>query len=407
MMLRTAMQSIHRAPVRAGLTALGVVIGVAAIITTISIGEGARVRLEESLSRPESRVVYLAAVVPRAQWSNANEKLPQTDQLRVEDYYALRQDLSGISALSPAIYVGSIRIHAEGHSVDSVLEGVDVQGFAMGSYGIPVRDLKDGALFSATDVTRAANVCVITVSLAERLFEDERPIGRSLLIRETPFTVVGVVADEMSSSALMPNARDLHVFIPFTSLLRRIDKHAEIGIRAQAANVTHVASVKAALSDVMERRRAGRHAEFRVIDVAASIQAFAEGTRTVSRLLALVGAVSLLVGGVGIMNIMLVSVRERRREIGVRMAVGTRTSDVLRQFLTESIALSALGGAAGIIVGVSIASLVTLLNEWPTKVTLPAVFLAFGCSVMAGICFGYHPARRATRLSPVEALRTD
>ncbi|MEJ0038615.1 MAG: ABC transporter permease [Gammaproteobacteria bacterium] len=402
-----ALGSMRKTPARTVLTALGIVIGVAAVIATISIGEGAQVRVQESLSRPESRVVYLAAVVPRNRWRTGAEKLKQNDRLSVKDYFALKASLGHTSAVSPSIYVPVAHVEALGRATDAILEGLDVGGFKLGGYGTRPRTVVVGSVFSDSDVRKRATVCVITLSLANELYPFVTALNRVITVQGVPFAIVGILDDEDFGNPLIPNARDFHIFVPYTSLAARLDRLADMTIRAQAEDVEHVDFLKNSMSDLIERRRAGREAEFRIISAADSIQAYSEGSRAIARLLAAVAAVSLIVGGVGIMNIMLVSVVERTREIGVRMAIGTRCKDVLRQFLLEATVLGFLGSSVGLAVGVAATAFVAWLNDWPVRVTLPSMATALFCGVVVSICFGYRPAYRAASLLPIQALRAE
>jgi putative ABC transport system permease protein len=398
--LYAAILSLQRASIRSALTALGVIVGVAAVVTTTSIGNGARSEIQETLSKPESRTISLGAIIP-PHLRRAGAKLALADSLKRGDYDAIRHEIDNVSAVSPRIYVSAARAQANGRATDITLEGVDVEGFAT----VP-RQLLDGAFFNDFDVRQAANVCVISESLARMLYPAEQQTNRAIRINDARFTVIGVV-DDVPNLYPMFRAADLHVYVPFTSLLRRLDSTAQMSISVQASDIEYVGVVQQRIGDVMEQRRSGRKALFLTNNAFDSIKTYADGSRTVSRLLAAVGIIALIVGGIGIMNIMLASVRERTREIGIRMAIGTRSRDIRAQFLTEAIVLSLLGGGLGIAIGWAASWFVTRLNDWPTDVTTSSIVVALLCSAGIGVFFGYHPARRAALLHPVEALRTE
>jgi len=397
-----ALRSLQRAPLRSALTAIGIIAGVAAIITTASIGAGASVKIQEALEKPETRTVRLTAFIPPSAGRPANANLSPSERLRSDDYDALRKNVVGASAITPQIYIPTARVQADGDTANAVLEALDVGGFV-----ITPRLLLEGAIFSDSDVRNAANVCLLSDSLAQRLFGKKARIGRSISIQGTSFIVIGVVDDIANDGATLFSMQDLHVYAPYTSVLRRLGSTAPLMILMQAVDVESVRAMQANISDVMEQRRRGRKAVFLTINAVDSINAYAAGSLTVARLLAAVGAIALLVGGVGIMNIMLVSVTERMREVGIRSAIGTRSRDIRRQFLFEATVLSSIGGVTGVAVGWAASAIITRLNDWPTNVTSTSVLSALLCSIAVGLFFGFHPAQRAASLEPVQALRIE
>jgi putative ABC transport system permease protein len=399
--LTVALRSIQRAPIRSSLTVLGVVIGVAAVVCTVDVGLAAKARIEERLATPEARTVSLRARAPRNVLRRTRSTLAAADRLQPADYYAVIDELQGLSAASLQIQLPAAQLQANGLSMEAALEGIDAEGIA-----ISARRLVKGASLTAADVHRAETVVLLTESLARELFFSESPLDRIVRVNEIPFTIKGVVTDRTIDDPFQRNANELRAFIPFTSLLQRIDRGAEISIIVQVQDVEHVLVVQRATSDLIEQRRNGRKSEFLVTNGADAIRAYAEGSHAVARLLASVGTISLLVGGIGIMNIMLVTVTERTREIGIRMAIGTRARDILNQFLIEAITLSLAGGLVGIVIGIGAAQLVAYWNDWPAKLSLSSLLVAFACSTAVGVFFGYHPARRAAQLNPVAALRS-
>jgi len=225
-----------------------------------------------------------------------------------------------------------------------------------------------------------------------------------MLIGDAPFLIVGLVEDVTYGQVLV---QDTSVFVPYTCVLRRLSPQAAISLMVKAHEPSLLPEVQQQIGDLLERRRGVRAAEFTTSNVGAAVAAYRQGSQTMTVLLAAIAGVSLVVGGIGIMNIMLVSVAERTPEIGVRLAIGTRSRDVQRQFLVEAVILSLSGGALGVLLGCGAAFLVTYLNQWATDITLGAVLGALACSATIGIVFGYYPARRAAVLEPIRALRRD
>lgn len=403
---RAAVTSLKRAPLRSALTALGIIIGVAAVIAVISIGSGAKLRMQAALARPDSKLVTLTAAARRAPGVIAEHRLLHGDGLTLDDYYAIRQSLRGISGATVAASVVQATVQSPRHSRKALVAGMDVEGFAMRG-----RHVLDGTIFGSIDVQRAASVCVLTKFTAEELFPDDTSrIGKIVRVNDIPFVVVGVVDDldpELLGISASGEPRDLEVLVPYSSLLARLDRDAPLNIQVSAESPEALGVVERDIHDAIESRRANRRAEFRTFNSAEAQQVYMEGSQTMAKLLSAVAGVSLLVGGIGIMNTMLVSVTERTREIGIRIAIGTRRRDVLRQFLVESALLSVLGGCIGIAVGIGAAWEITHLNGWPTRITHEAVLVAFFCSAAVGIVFGYHPARLAATLDPVESLRSE
>jgi len=397
-----ALRSLRRAPLRSALTALGMIIGVAAVIATSSIGDGAQARLEEVMLLPESRTVHLSAAPRIVAGELVAGELRPNDRLNLEDYYAIRESVPYVSSVSPRVFVVNATVRADGRQRRVLAEGLDAEGFTATQ-----RRILRGHTFGSRDVRQVGNVCVLSKSLAQTLFPDGKDLGRIVQLAYQPFTVLGVVDDSTSYSTAALSSTDFRVYIPYTSLLRRIDRGAQITISVQATDVELVEHVRDRIRDIMEQRRFGRTSDFRTSTAFESIRMHAEGSSTMANLLAAIGAVSLLVGGVGIMNIMLASVAERTREIGIRMAAGSRNGNLLAQFLMESSVLSTLGGIVGIGAGCAAAWILTRMNGWPTSITARSIMVSFVVSTAIGIIFGLHPARRAVEMHPVDALRSE
>jgi putative ABC transport system permease protein len=401
--LKVALRSLRRTLLRSALTALGVIIGVAAVIAMVSLGNGARAQIERQFAMLDANMLTFYAAPPADEWrpgQRVRTSMGPNEGLTVADYDAIRGEVRGISAASVMLTSGG-DVKANGRGAQAIVMGSDAGGFEV----FP-RKVLAGTIFGAMDVKSAASICVITEALARELFAGKQALGHVLRIRDVPFVVIGIVADR-DTRANPAADRSGEVLLPYTSLIRRLERNASPSIVLKAGNPMELERIERDVRDLLERRRGKRTAQFMAGNVAAQLKSFQEGSRTMTLLLGSIGGISLLVGGIGIMNIMLVSVTERTREIGIRLAIGTRGRDVLRQFLIEAVILSLLGGTIGIVLGTAVAQLMTHLNHWPTEITLGSVLAAFACSAGIGIFFGYYPARQAAQLDPIEALRAE
>ncbi len=407
LVLHTALRSLRRTPLRSGLTALGIIIGVAAVVAMVSIGNGAKARMETMIAGKDATLIDVSAQMPRSEWRPGQSlEIPPGDGLNIGDYRAIRAEAESVEAASPVVRASSGRAAANGRSNGTVVIGLDEDGFALLS-----RELASGVMFGKADVAQAASVCLISGYLAELLFATREVVGKTVRINDVPFLIIGVIADRRSTTTdpTQANAQrgEAVLITPYTSLLRRLDRNANMSIFLKVQRPEQVERAKEEVLNILESRRGPRKVEFEVGTSVERLEAYAEGSRTMALLLAAIAGISLLVGGIGIMNIMMVSVTERTREIGIRVAIGARARDVLRQFLVEAVLLSLAGGAIGILLGVGAAELITRMNGWPTLVTTGTVLLAFLCSTGTGMFFGYYPARRAAQLDPIVALRAE
>jgi putative ABC transport system permease protein len=406
--LKVALRSLRRTMLRSGLTALGIIVGVAAVIAMVSIGNGASAKVKSALASVDTNLIRMQANIPRhmfnAQNGPANRQLMAREQLTLADYAAVRTEVPGVGLSSVLLNSSVNGVKANGRRATGMVTGMDVDGIAINR-----RQVLRGVAFGQSDVGQAASVCLISENLAGKLFAFADPVGARIQLGTTPFTVIGVLKDDTSLgfAGLGDMTGDSSIILPYTSLLRRLNPRAHVSILVKAEDPAQVGVVQQRINDLMEMRRGTRKAEFIAGNAADTVKAFMEGTKAMTLLLGAIGGISLLVGGIGIMNIMLVSVTERTREIGIRLAIGTRGRDVLRQFLIESTILSVLGGAIGILLGVGIAIVITTMNDWPTVITFSSVAGAFLCSAAVGVFFGYYPARQAARLDPIQALRSE
>jgi len=403
--VRVALRSLRRTMLRSGLTALGIIVGVAAVIAMVSIGNGARAQVESVFAGLDSNQLIVTAMTPRSQWKlGVPAPLPRGDGLTVEDDIAINREIPGVALTSVQVFASTVtEAKAHGRRSDITVMGLDSGGTAL----IGGR-LVSGTDFGPFDVKGVASVALISEFVSENLFADEDPVGRLIHIQNSPFTIIGVMADRYRADpAKGLITGDTSVILPYTTLLRRLSPNASMGIVVKADDPTQLGFLQQQVTDLLEKRRGRRKAEFTTGNVAEVVRASQEGSKTMTLLLGAVGGISLLVGGIGIMNIMLVSVTERTREIGIRLAIGTRGRDVLQQFLIEAMILSVIGGTIGVVLGVGAANVITYVNGWPTQVSIESIIGAFLCSAAVGIFFGYYPAREAARLDPIEALRAE
>jgi putative ABC transport system permease protein len=395
-----ALRALRRNAMRTALTALGIVIGVAAVIVMIAIGSGAQQSIEAQIRSAGSNIV----VVTAGSGSMGPVRLGQGNvtTLVAADAEAIRADVSGLRALSPGINLRTQVVS------DTANWGTQVQGTGAELPVVRSWPIQAGAYFSDQDVARAARVVVLGAIVRDQLFgADTDPTGAVLRIRNQPFRVLGVLSRK--GQAAMGADQDDTVMVPYTTVQKRLlgITHLQT-ITVSAENGVALHAVTDAITATLRRRHRipdGEENDFAVRTLEEMASVLTATTTTMRWLLASIAAVSLIVGGIGIMNIMLVSVTERTREIGLRLAVGARDVDVLLQFLIEAIVLSVAGGLTGVALGTGAARLLGQIMEWPTPVTIDAVALAFGCATAIGVFFGYYPARKAARLDPITALR--
>ena len=394
--LRVALRALRRSALRSVLTALGIIIGVAAVIAMVSIGNGAKSQVEASIASLGQNIVTVFPGNFTA--GGVRGGLGTASTLTVEDATAIRGEISGVVNLSPDMR-DRAQILGNGLNWNTTIQGEDI------SYlDIRIWSVTSGQMFTEADVRSAAKVCLIGKTVAEQLYQGLDPIGQVLRIRNIPFKVVGLLAGKGFN--YFGQDQDDVVIIPYTSHLKRLARRPYLNsITIQAATAGQMPRIQQDITDLLQQRRNGKDPDFTVRNQLELAEAATATTKTMTVLLGAIAGVSLVVGGIGIMNIMLVSVTERTREIGIRLAVGAHGSDVLLQFLTEAIVLSALGGIIGIVLGVGTSRLISHFNGWPVLVSTSAIAGAFGFSAAIGVFFGFYPARKASELDPIEALR--
>jgi putative ABC transport system permease protein len=384
---------------RSVLTTLGIIIGVAAVIAIVALGEGAGASVTGQL---RGLGTNLLTVSPGStQSGGAQTGAGGVTTLKIGDADAIRREVPSVAALSP-VASGAAQVIAGGQNWQTRVLAVRPEYQQIQDW-----QLASGAFFTQQDETAARNVAVLGQSTWRSLFPNGEPAdGQLIRIRNVPFTVVGVLASKGTSFG---GDQDDVVLVPFqTGQVRLFGSTALSSITVQVADAEKMAAVSQEVGRVLRERHAvlpGQADDFSIRNNNDLLQRVQGVTQTITLLLGGVAGVSLVVGGIGIMNIMLVSVTERTREIGIRMAIGAEPADVLAQFLVEAVVLSLLGGGIGILLGAGLALSVPVLVGWPAALPPFAVGLAFGFSALIGIFFGIYPARKASRLDPIEALR--
>ncbi|HEY7410491.1 MAG TPA: ABC transporter permease [Vicinamibacteria bacterium] len=397
---RIALTAMRRNKVRAALTMLGVVIGVASVIAMVALGSGARAAIDEQVQAQGANLVFVSSGSFGRGGGGVRGGAGTVQSLTLDDARVLAE-LPGVRAFSPQVR-GRVQAITGNQNWNTQVEGGNEQYLAIRNWTIA-----SGENFNGRDVLTAQNVCLLGATVAATLFPDADPVGQLVRLKHLPFRVVGVLGPK--GQGQWGNDQDDVVIAPYTTIQKKLlgitFLHSVMLTAASAEAVEPLAVSATRLMRERHRIASPEEDDFSVRTVEEMAATRTQMAQTMTLLLMSVASVSLLVGGIGIMNIMLVSVTERTREIGLRMAVGARTREVLLQFLSESVALSVAGGVLGIGLGLAASRLLTGALGWPTQVTASAIALAFGFAAAVGVFFGFYPARRASLLDPIEALR--
>ena len=399
-LLVIALRALNNNKLRGFLTMLGIIIGVASVISMLAIGEGSKVSIENQIKELGSNMVVVNPTNAKVDGISQNGVIVQT--LKLEDYQSIVREVPHVRSCSPYVTKTGQTIYGNNNTPTSM--------YGINEDYLDIRRLRvaKGEMFTDEDMKNASKVCVIGQTVADNLFKDgEDPLGQVIRFDKTPFRVIGVL--ERKGYNAMGRDQDDLILAPFTTIQKRllaIDYMQAIYVSVTDEAFTDV--VIREVTDVLKQTHkigAGMEDDFTVRSLEEMTAVLTMATKVLSILLACIGGISLLVGGIGIMNIMYVSVTERTREIGLRMAIGAKGRHILLQFLIESVLISVTGGIIGVLVGVGVAAAIRSVLDWPIHVQFYAVVISFLVCTATGIFFGWYPAKKAAGLNPIEAIR--
>src|SRR6202022_1338269 len=392
------LKAISRNKLRSFLTMLGMVIGVGCVIVVVAIGNGASQSIQSTINSLGTNFIM---VFPGATTASGARLFTGNSTLTAEDGEAIKNEAPDVAYVSPQVRTAAQIVAGE------LNWGTSINGVSTDFPNIRVWNVAQGDFFTDADVKAAAKVAVLGATVAENLFPAGNAVGQIIRIKNVPFKVVGVL--ERKGGNMMGQDQDDTVLAPYTTIMKRLSGKTKIDmlyVSARSADAVQAAQTE--IDSILRQRHRippGQDADFQMRSQEEIAAASASQMNTLKMLLLMVAAVSLVVGGIGIMNIMLVSVTERTREIGIRMAIGAKGRYVLLQFLFEAITISVVGGLIGVLIGVGSSKLIAAKAGWPIVVSPQSILLAFGVGGFGGIFFGFYPARKASRLDPIEALR--
>ncbi|MCE9615297.1 MAG: ABC transporter permease [Lentisphaerae bacterium] len=399
--LRIALRALRRNKVRSSLTVLGIIVGTAALIAVMAVGQGASVMVREQIESMGSNMVLVFPGSMRT--GGAHSGAGGRQSLTAADGDAIAAECPGVVAVCPVIRSWTQVVYRD-NNWRSMTQGVtpsyrEIRGWSM----------QGGEFFQEADVRGATRVCVIGGTVADNLFAGEDPVGKVVRLNSMPFRVVGVLARK--GTAAWGQDQDDTILAPATTVARVLEGSPFNSVSQLMIGVATAEIVPDVIQDIesllrqRHRVRTPEDDDFTVMDLTEITETVTQVSRLMTVMLSVIASISLLVGGIGIMNIMLVSVTERTREIGVRMAVGASPRDIMLQFLVEAIVLSALGAVVGVALGAGAAGIISRVNNWPVLVSLSSIGLAMLFAGLIGVFFGWYPAWRASRLNPIECLR--
>ncbi len=401
-LIRIALRALQRNKLRAFLTMLGIIIGVGAVIAMVAIGQGSKKSIQDQLSSMGSNMITIRPNSNQTPGGGARLDASNVQTLSLDDIKAIQSQAQYINAVSPAV-------QGRGQAINGSMNWpTTMQGVSPDFLTIRNWPLKEGSAFTESDVNGAAKVCLIGQTVVENIFEPgDNPVGKTIRFNKIPFKIIGVLA-EKGENAFGQDQDDI-LLAPYSTVQKRILAIPYIQtIYASAVNSESSEPATQELSQILRtthKLTSNAQDDFTVRTQAELISTFSSTSQLLTVLLAAIAGISLLVGGIGIMNIMYVSVTERTKEIGLRMSIGARGIDILMQFLIEAIVISITGGIIGVLFGLLASKLIAVFLSWPTLVSESSIILSFVVCAITGIFFGYYPAQKASRLDPIEALR--
>ncbi len=399
-----ALSSLASNSLRSVLTTLGIIIGVGAVIIMVSVGNGAKARVNKLIESLGANIMIVRPGSSRG--GGVRLGAGTRPSITEDDAVSIQSEIPSVMVAVPSVR-GSVQVVAGNLNWATTAEGVTNDYFTAREW-----KLKNGRFFDPSEIKSSAKVALLGNTLVDNLFSGQDPIGQNIRIRRVPFVVIGVLASKGQTG--LGNDQDDVVIIPLTTAKKRVLGGRRLGgnrvsyIIVKARSAEEVPQTEEKVKVLLRQRhriRPGQPDDFRVRNLAEMLNTRADSSKAMSLLLMAVASISLIVGGIGIMNIMLVSVTERTREIGLRMAVGATGGDIMTQFLIESVVLSLIGGFLGAILGIGGSLAMSALSEWPAIIDPKSILLAFSFSAAVGIFFGFYPAHKASLLDPIEALR--
>ncbi len=397
--IRVAVQALGRNKMRSVLTMLGIIIGVGAVIAMVSIGQGAQATISQQIASAGSNMLFVQA----GSWNHGGVRngLGTSSTLTIEDYQAIQRECSAVRAASPVVRTSANVVYGNQNWA------TNIQGVNINFSSIRLWDVETGSFFTEQDEASAQRVCVLGKTVVDNLFTGQDPIGQEIRIRNSPWRVIGVLKSKGQSG--MGQDQDDTIIAPYTTVQKKLLGITFIqSVMVSAVSETATTTAEAQINDLLRQRHRippSEESDFFVRNLSDIAELASSSNRVMTLLLASIAFVSLVVGGIGVMNIMLVSVTERTREIGIRMSVGATGGDIQFQFLTEAVVLAVMGGLLGVAAGVASSKLISDSLGWPTLVSTAAIGMAFTFAGGIGIGAGWYPARKASRLDPIEALR--
>lgn len=400
--IRIALKALLVNKMRSGLTMLGIIIGVGAVIAMIAIGSGAKARIEEQISSMGANILIVMSGSSTSGGIRFGAGTVPT--LTVDDAKAISSEISGVRYVSPTI-TGVAQVVFGNQNWSTIIHGTVPEILLIREW-----QLSSGRPFTQQDLDGATKVCILGKTVVENLFGGMDPVGQIIRIKKIPFMVIGVLSPKGQTT--WGQDQDDIIFVPLTTAQRHLFGMQFPGmvrsITVQANGPEILKELEERITELLRQRhriQPGQDNDFTVRNLTEIMSSAQESAKVMSLLLGAIASISLIVGGIGIMNIMLVSVTERTREIGIRMAVGAKRRDILLQFLIESLVLSLVGGAIGIGIGIVGTIILSNLTKWPTLFSIKSILLAFLFSGSVGVFFGFYPARKASMLNPIDALR--